>query len=257
MQTEKPELFINRKYRECLKRHTDHHMLMCLPLLCRCLHQKTKLLKYLSKIGEEVLDLEDLASHRGSVFGWVGEVKQPTNEQFSNNVAVCMSSFKKHSGSWIFVEDEGRHVGHVHVPDALYHALRQAPLVIKIQCSRKSRLDILVQDYANSDTQEKGEWLDGMKRSVSQLRKRFGNENVEKVIETLDEGDWRAVADMLLPYYDKLYDKHIQNETGTGSGTGTRQGKILSVGQDDIDFDERELADGILRITAQNSNLLK
>lgn len=209
---------------------------------------KTKLLRHLHDIGEQVLDLEDLASHRGSVFGWVGEVKQPSNEQFLNNVAVNMSSFQQNK--WVYVEDEGRHVGHVHVPNELYNAIRQAPLVIKVQCSRNSRLDILVQDYANSTVQAKSMWLDGMKKSVSQLRKRFGDENVAKVIAGLDEGDWRKVADLLLPYYDKLYDKHIQNETGTGSGTGTRQGVILSIGHDDVDFDEVQLAEHIVKITS-------
>lgn len=83
---------------------------------------------------------------------------------------------------WIFVEDEGRHVGRCHVPDELYEALRQAPLVIRVQCSRDSRLDILVEDYSASastsaDGRSRDEWLEKMKESVGQLRKRFGDEN--------------------------------------------------------------------------------
>ena len=68
-----------------------------------------------------------------------------------------------------------------------------------------------------------------------------------RVIEGLDAGEWRQVADLLLPYYDKLYDKHIKNETGTGTGTGTRRGEIVAVGDPDEPFDETRLADDIVR----------
>lgn len=206
---------------------------------------KTRLLRKLEAMGEQVLDLEELAAHRGSVFGWVGEAAQPSNEQFLNNVALSVAGLD--ATKWVFAEDEGRHVGRVHVPDALYDALRQAPLVIRVQCSRESRLDLLVEDYASGDAQSTGDWHERMKTSVAQLTKRFGSENVSKVIDALDAGEWRHVADLLLPYYDKLYDKHIKNETGTGTGTGTRKGIIVTVGEDEQDFDEDSLADGIIR----------
>lgn len=206
---------------------------------------KTRLLRKLEAMGEQVLDLEELAAHRGSVFGWVGEAAQPSNEQFLNNVALSVAGLD--STRWVFAEDEGRHVGRVHVPDALYDALRQAPLVIRVQCSRDSRLDLLVEDYASGHAQSTSDWHERMKASVAQLTKRFGSENVSKVVDALDAREWRHVADLLLPYYDKLYDKHIKNETGTGTGTGTRKGMIVTVGDDALDFDEHSLANDIIQ----------
>ena len=101
------------------------------------------------------------------------------------------------------------------MPDELYDALRQAPLVVRVQCSTASRLDILVEDYSAATTtaadgRSRAEWLEKMKASVAQLRKRFGDENVARVVAALDAGDWRGVAEMLIVYYDRLYDKHIK-----------------------------------------------
>ena len=190
---------------------------------------KTAALLGLRAAGESVIDLEGLAAHSGSAFGWVGRPpEQPTSEHFGNLVAmqwVALTSpptDKVSAGSnaadddsdktaprWIFVEDEGPHVGKCSVDPGLFARMRHAPLVVNVVASRATRLRTLVEDYANDAHRADPAWQDAMDESVGKLRKRLGNERAELLRVKLREGDFAAVADGLLEYYDGLYDKHL------------------------------------------------
>ena len=195
---------------------------------------KTAALLGLRAAGESVIDLEGLAAHSGSAFGWVGRPPaQPTSEHFGNLVAmqwVALTSppmdkvsagsnadddeYEKNDDSkkaprWIFVEDEGPHVGKCSVDPGLFARMRHAPLVVNVVASRATRLRTLVEDYANDAHRADPAWQDAMDESVGKLRKRLGNERAEALRVKLREGDFAAVADGLLEYYDGLYDKHL------------------------------------------------
>jgi tRNA 2-selenouridine synthase len=195
---------------------------------------KTAALLGLRAAGESVIDLEGLAAHSGSAFGWVGRPPaQPTSEHFGNLVAmqwVALTSppmdkvsagsnadddeYEKNDDSkkaprWIFVEDEGPHVGKCSVDPGLFARMRHAPLVVNVVASRATRLRTLVEDYANDAHRADPAWQDAMDESVGKLRKRLGNERAEALRDKLREGDFAAVADGLLEYYDGLYDKHL------------------------------------------------
>ena len=195
---------------------------------------KTAALLGLRAAGESVIDLEGLAAHSGSAFGWVGRPPaQPTSEHFGNLVAmqwVALTSppmdkvsagsnadddeYEKNDDSkkaprWIFVEDEGPHVGKCSVDPGLFARMRHAPLVVNVVASRATRLRTLVEDYANDAHRADPAWQDAMDESVGKLRKRLGNERAELLRVKLREGDFAAVADGLLEYYDGLYDKHL------------------------------------------------
>ena len=195
---------------------------------------KTAALLGLRAAGESVIDLEGLAAHSGSAFGWVGRPPaQPTSEHFGNLVAmqwVALTSppmdkvsagsnadddeYEKNDDSkkaprWIFVEDEGPHVGKCSVDPGLFARMRHAPLVVNVVASRATRLRTLVEDYANDAHRADPAGQDAMDESVGKLRKRLGNERAEALRVKLREGDFAAVADGLLEYYDGLYDKHL------------------------------------------------
>jgi len=189
---------------------------------------KTAALLGLRAAGESVIDLEGLAAHSGSAFGWVGRPPaQPTSEHFGNLVAmqwVALTSppmDKVSAGSnapsddsekaprWIFVEDEGPHVGKCSVDPGLFARMRHAPLVVNVVASRATRLRTLVEDYANDQHRADPAWQHAMDESVGKLRKRLGDERAEALRVKLREGDFAAVADGLLEYYDGLYDKHL------------------------------------------------
>merc|ERR1711871_747001 len=111
----------------------------------------------------------------------------------------------------------------------------------------KARIRILLEDYCSLGAQglDPEAWLQGMEASVKRLQKRLGGTLVNDLLAKLRSGDFESVARTLLDYYDKSYDKHIENGTGSGSGVGTRAGHITDVGQDD-DLDQLD-ACGIAR----------
>lgn len=224
---------------------------------------KTRVLHALSnQLGQRVIDLEGLAKHRGSTFGWVGQggTAQPTTEHFANELAVSWCRLAKESASngnpgWLFIEDEDAHIGNVTLPAAVYAVLRCAPLVIRINVGETARVRLLVEDYTSTAAQgdNPASWLEGMQSSVRRLQKRLGGAAVQHLLQRLEEQDFEAVARALLGYYDKLYDLHVANSGGTGSGSGRRPGCVVDVSQaDDLDcIDDLGLARLILERVAE------
>jgi tRNA 2-selenouridine synthase SelU len=184
---------------------------------------KTAALLGLRAAGERVIDLEDIAAHSGSAFGWVGRPPaQPTSEHFANLVAmrwVALTTEDRASAdasdasaagpAWIFIEDEGPHVGKCSVDPGLFARMRHAPLVVNVVAPRATRLRTLVEDYAAETHRADPAWRGAMDESVGKLRKRLGNQRADALRGALREGDFAAVADGLLEYYDGLYDKHL------------------------------------------------
>lgn len=156
---------------------------------------KTAILAELARQGEQVLDLEWLASHRGSSFGGLGLPPQPTNEQFENAVALQWAMFDAHHPLWL--EAESKRIGLCRIPIALFQQMEQAP-VIEIIRSRKERLALLVQIYgcANVDT---------LVEATERIRKRLGGLRTQQAIALLHEGKMAAAFDLILDYYDKTY----------------------------------------------------
>lgn len=95
--------------------------------------------------------------------------------------------------------------------------------------------------------------MKGMEASVQRLQKRLGGSLVNDLLARLRNHDFEYVARTLLDYYDKLYDKHVANSNGSGSGVGTRAGHIVDVCQDDdLDYlDAPEIARQVLAKVAE------
>mmetsp|Transcript_1201 Transcript_1201/g.2579 ORF Transcript_1201/g.2579 Transcript_1201/m.2579 type:complete len:229 (+) Transcript_1201:61-747(+) len=188
---------------------------------------KTRILHALrDAYGAQVLDLEGLASHRGSSFGWIAQAEQPSTEMFGNLVAHAWR--KLDPNKWVFVEDEATNVGKVSTPPVLYGAMRSAPLVVKVVLPLEARLTLLVEDYASEEAiAATKNWRERMEKSISNMERRLGGAMVKETLERHRRGDVRGVASVLLGYYDKLYDKHVANASGTGTGTGERSGDIV------------------------------
>ncbi|RYE06659.1 MAG: tRNA 2-selenouridine(34) synthase MnmH, partial [Sphingobacteriaceae bacterium] len=87
---------------------------------------KTKILHQLKNLGEQVIDLEDLAQHQGSSYGTLGKLIQPTQEQFENNFALQLSTLNKNCRIW--VEDESLTIGQRVIPNPFWHQMRNAVL---------------------------------------------------------------------------------------------------------------------------------
>ena len=103
---------------------------------------KTEILGALRNMGEQVLDLEALANHRGSSFGALGQPPQPTNEQFWNTIAMEWVKFDSTKALW--VEAESKSLGLCRIPQEIFEQMEKA-IVIEIRRSRQERVEFLVE----------------------------------------------------------------------------------------------------------------
>jgi len=156
---------------------------------------KTRWLSELKASGEPVCDLEELANHRGSVFGGIGMGNQPTNEQFENNLYASLQGFRE--GERIWLEDESRIIGNVCLPEPLYSAMIASPL-IRIEVQRELRVQIIVEEYASLSPEK---LADGIRK----ISRRLGGLVTQQSLELLEKGDYPGVVMLILPYYDKTY----------------------------------------------------
>jgi tRNA 2-selenouridine synthase len=156
---------------------------------------KTSILHEIKRRNEQVLDLEALANHKGSAFGSLGEKMQPLTEQFENNLFTCLKSFD--SGKPIWVEDESRNIGRVVIPAELYNKMKDSPTII-MDIDRSERIRYLVDIYGN--------FPDGdLKDCINKISKRLGGLKTSEALESVENKDYRKVADLVLDYYDKTY----------------------------------------------------
>ena len=121
-------------------------VILCGPTGCG----KSHLLHTLSTQGAQVLHLEDLARHRGSILGAYPEEKQPSQRAFESALYTKLRSFTPHQP--IFVEAESRKIGQLHLPDTLIHTLRLSPC-IRLELSTAQRVEWLLQEYIHWQTQ--------------------------------------------------------------------------------------------------------
>jgi len=156
---------------------------------------KTDILKEMEKSGEQFLDIEGIAHHKGSVFGPLGQEPQPTNEQFENNLADAWRKFNFDKSIW--VEDESRHLGFCGIPDPLFQQMRHAPL-IKIIVPKAEREKRLVREYGNFQKE-------ALMEQLVKIRERLGGQHLKEAIAALEVGNLLKVADITLHYYDKAY----------------------------------------------------
>ncbi|WP_340111773.1 tRNA 2-selenouridine(34) synthase MnmH [Maribellus mangrovi] len=157
---------------------------------------KTEILQTLKASGEQFLDIEGIAHHRGSAFGTLGQEAQPSNEQFENNLADAWRKFDHNKKIW--VEDESRQLGKCGIPDPLFQQMRQAPL-IKINIPKPIREQRLVKEYGTFDKAL-------LKEQIEKIKKRLGGKNTSEALSAIDEGDILRAASLSLAYYDKAYD---------------------------------------------------
>lgn len=160
---------------------------------------KTALLHELERNGQQVIDLEGRANHKGSAFGAIGQQKQPSSEQFENDLAAYWKTLSPMHP--VFIEDESRSVGSVSLPEPLFFKMRQAP-VINIQIPKAFRIERLVEEYALYEDELLGD-------AISRITRRLGGQNATAALRALQNKDYEAVADITLAYYDKAYLKGL------------------------------------------------
>lgn len=161
---------------------------------------KTYILKSLKALGEQVIDLEGIAHHKGSVFGAIGENAQPSVEQFEAALFSEMSAFDLKSPVWI--EDESINIGKAKIPVNLYRQIR-AQNVYFIDIPKEKRAKHLSLEYSTFGN-------DLIKEAINAISKKLGGQNVKLAIELLEQNNYYEVALLVLKYYDKAYLRGVE-----------------------------------------------
>jgi len=156
---------------------------------------KTDVLKELEKLGEQIIDLEGIAHHKGSAFGAIGEPEQDSTEQFENNLHLAFSELDLTKRIW--VEDESKPIGKNFIPDEFFNQMRKAK-VLKINIPKTERVKRLVRDYTYADK-------DILVYHLNRIKKRLGPLETQMAIKAVESGDMTTAVDISLTFYDKAY----------------------------------------------------
>ena len=178
---------------------------------------------------KDTIDLEGLANHRGSAFGNT-TTPQPTQINFENELAVEL--IKKQNHSHLVFEDEGSNVGTVHIPQCVQEKTSQAELIL-LEASVEERLkvsmdayvinmqqDFITQDALNGFDNFANYWL----KSLEKIQRRLGLERYQAMLKLVNraleryknqgeaDGFYPVVEELLVDYYDPMYDYQIQKK---------------------------------------------
>lgn len=156
---------------------------------------KTKILHALRDLGEQIIDLEALAHHKGSAFGFIGEAAQPTVEQFENDLAAVLCTLDTSRRIW--VENESRSIGRVYLPEAFWKQKKAAPL-FNIDVPPAQRIQNLIGDYTVQDKS-------ALESAFQRIAKKLGGLRHQQALEALHQDDFATAAEIALTYYDKTY----------------------------------------------------
>lgn len=157
---------------------------------------KTDILHELAKIGEQVIDLEAIAHHKGSSYGAIGQAPQPSSEQFENLLYSQWAQLDSERRVWL--EDESRHIGACFIPLPLWQQMQHVQQLVFVDIPKEVRIQRLVREYACYDHQL-------LQKATERIKKRLGGQHYKAAIEALVQHDYATVADISLNYYDKAY----------------------------------------------------
>ena len=156
---------------------------------------KTEILEKLKEIGEQIIDLESFANHRGSVFGGIGQQPQPTTQQFQNRIFEEILKFDLSKRVWI--EGESQTVGRVFLPDPLWACMNTSQN-LEVVIPRSERIERLVREYGSLPAEL-------MENAIITIVQRLGDQRMREILYNYREKNLVIVADLLLEYYDQTY----------------------------------------------------
>lgn len=198
---------------------------------------KTETLRELESRGETVIDLEDIAKHKGSAFGNIGMPQQPGQEMFENllglqlrtkiekgekkalNAAITHSPFDI-LNSPVWLEDESQRIGLVNIPGAIWTTMRKSKVYF-LDIPFEERLKHITEEYG---ALEKAKMID----AIGRIKEKLGGLNAKLAIQHLEEENTIESFRILLKYYDKFYFKALHNREELNSLLHTIECKTVT-----------------------------
>ncbi|MES2327978.1 MAG: tRNA 2-selenouridine(34) synthase MnmH [Bacteroidota bacterium] len=186
---------------------------------------KTETLHAIAKKRQPVIDLEKIASHKGSAFGNLGQPPQPSQEMFENllagelKVTVDRCQMTENNGAFtpvngqltsgIWIEDESQRIGDVNIPTPFYKQMRSSQIYF-INIPFEERLNFIVEHYGKFEKEK-------LMNAIMRIKKRLGGLETKTALGCLVENDIKGCFAVLLLYYDKLYLKSLQGRDNFSS----------------------------------------
>jgi tRNA 2-selenouridine synthase len=191
-------------------RHSVMHVLEHLPLslqfrvICGTTGSgKSRLLQYLEQSGAQVLDLEQLAAHRGSVLGSLPLNPQPSQKMFETRLWQTLRRFT--ADRVVYVESESKKIGDLRVPAALMDRIRSAQCV-QVQLPTNDRVKLLIEDYPHLVSD-----IELLVSQLSHLTQLHGKEKIHRWQSLAETGEIAALVETLLvEHYDPAYLRSIE-----------------------------------------------
>jgi tRNA 2-selenouridine synthase len=160
---------------------------------------KTELLNRISGYGMQTIDLEAMANHKGSSFGHLGQEKQPTTEQFENDLFASWNALNPELPLWL--EHESKQIGKIFMPDPFYANMLEG-ILLKVNLPVSIRIQRLVNEYAGFDKSLLEDVLVHLKQNMGTLQSKLA-------LDALNRDDFETVASLTLEYYDKTYENAL------------------------------------------------
>lgn len=167
---------------------------------------KTPLLHQLRKKGMAVIDLEGLASHRGSAFGALGMDAQPTQEQFENNLHKALSVYYEVDEQDrfvqpvpIWIENESQRIGNINLPSPFWNRMQHAPCYV-MDIPFEVRLKSIEMQYGIFEKEK-------LINAIVRITKKLGGQHAKQAVWHLMEDQIAESFSILLRYYDKQYER--------------------------------------------------
>ena len=170
---------------------------------------KTRILQAMARRGGQVLDLEDLACHKGSVLGRLPSQPQPSQKWFETQIWQALQNYDP--AQPVFVESESRKIGNLRLPEQLFAGMQAAPSH-EIRADIAHRVEFLLSDYdyfVNAAVD--------LKKHLDTLRALLGHDLVNHWHAQIDQQDFAGLtASLLLKHYDPLYARARQRDYVNG-----------------------------------------
>lgn len=192
---------------------------------------------------DATIDLEGLAHHRGSAFGYHPE-PQPTQIDFENAFSIALMKRVADGNRAFLVEDESRNIGSRHIPPSFFARMEQAPIVL-LEATFEQRVEITLQEYVADalaeHRQASGEeagfeaWSNYLRDAMGRIRRRLGGDRHRRVNQMLDDAlaqhakhgdtephrEWITV--LLRDYYDGMYEYQLSKKQDRIVFSGDRE----------------------------------
>lgn len=158
---------------------------------------KTEILKELACQGEDIIDLEGCANHRGSTLGSIALSKQNSQKMFES---LLFNQLINRKSNTLFIEGESKRIGNVILPDYTFKKMESGKKIL-IENTIENRIDIIKKDYIN-DKFDRDELI----TKIKWLSKYISKENIDELIKEISRENYDFVIEkLMIEYYDIKY----------------------------------------------------